>query len=208
MLALVWQNKLLLSVVNKLCVLNLSHFFLNAGIELHNEVSRSPIDQTRNFIKVRADLGVPRLRPVQLGHIQSRPPPLIRIKPDSPVPSPPRLAGSPRPGLIQLRPVGSPGNLSGFVNIIPRQNGSGPKVLPGIPSPLSSPSGQPLIRPLNRSLLSPTSSADASKTSPTGSVLGIKNLTPLDTGMSPRLPNFRPIQVTPIRFHKKVKLRF
>ena len=167
---------------------------------------RSPGDQPRPFLKVRGDLGVSGLRPVQLGHIHSRPPPLIRIKPDNlGVPSPPRLTfiGSPRPGMIQQRPVGPPGNLTGVVNIMPRQNGSGPKVLGGIPSPknsppggLNSPPGQPMVRPLNRPpLIPPSSSADHSKTPPSGSVLGIKNLTPIDSGNSPRLTNFRPVQV-------------
>jgi hypothetical protein len=175
-----------------------------SGLELLREVPRTSLgDPARPFLKVRGDLAVPKLRPVQLGPIQSRPPPLIRIKPDSPVVSPPRMAmiSPPRPGLIQQRPVGTPGNLSGVVNVIPRQNGSGPKVLPGIPSPKTTsppclvlPSSQPVVRPLNRISLS--SSSAASPPTPTGSVLGIKNLTPLaDSGSTPRLTNFRPVQV-------------
>ena len=186
-------------------------FDLNLGFEIPRT---SMVDPSRPFLKVRGDLAVPRLRPVQLGHIQSRPPPLIRIKPESPVVSPPRLPmiSPPRPGLIQQRPVGPPGNLSGVVNIIPRQNGSGPKVLPGIPSPKTSPpglvlsSGQPVVRPLNRISLTSTSTPTSTPSTPTGSVLGIKNLTPLsDAGATPRLPNFRPVQVCHDRI---VGLRF
>jgi hypothetical protein len=151
------------------------------------------------------------------------------------MPSPPRLTfgGQPRPpvGLIQQRPVGPPGNLSGVVNIIPRQNiskienGSGPKVLSGIrpPSSISSPSNSPpgplqskvldgpglpsshqTLRALNKSHTS------VSKTPPTfaesspklflpqtpvsaSSVMGIKNLTPIES--TSRMPNLRPVQV-------------
>ena len=145
------------------------------------------------------------------------------------MPSPPRLTfgGQPRPpvGLIQQRPVGPPGNLSGVVNIIPRQNisridnGSGPKVLPGIRSPSSVPppgnsppgpfqskilDGQVLpsplqtVRSLNKSQTSMTPPETASKSSPmtpvsTSSVMGIKNLTPIES--APRMTNLRPVQV-------------
>ena len=82
---------------------------------------RPSLDGPRPFLKVRGDLGMPPgLRPVQLG-FQARPPPLIRINHDMPMP---RLTfgGPTRPmGPILQRPVGTPGNLSGVVNIIPRQ---------------------------------------------------------------------------------------
>ena len=153
--------------------LRLIRRIFNPGLELLREVARtSPGDPSRPFLKIRGDLAVPRLRPVQLGHIQSRPPPLIRIKPESPVVSPPRMPmiSPPRPGLIQQRPVGPPGNLSGVVNIIPRQNGSGPKVLPGMPSPKTSPpslvlpSNQSVVRPLNRISLTPTPTSSSTPT--------------------------------------------
>ena len=160
------------------------------------------------------------LRPVQLGHMSSMaPPPLVRINHNLPIPSPPRLTfgGQPRPiGFIQQRPVGSPGNLSGVVNIIPHQprienGGGGPKeVLHGVrspprqdSSPRPSPPGPlqskfidgaipPLGRPVGRPPLSSSSSPHPSVTS---GVMGIKNLTPIEMGNSPKMPNLRPVQV-------------
>lgn len=178
---------------------------------------RASVDGPRQFIKVRGDLGMPTgLRPVQLGHMA--PPPLVRINHNLPIPSPPRLTfgGQPRPiGFIQQRPVGSPGNLTGVVNIIPHQarveNGGLKEVLQGVRSPPrqdSSPRPSPpgplqskfidgvvpaVSRPVGRP---PLSSSSSSLPAITSGVMGIKNLTPIDTGTSPKMPNLRPVQVT------------
>jgi hypothetical protein len=169
---------------------------------------RASVDGPRQFIKVRGDLGMPTgLRPVQLGHMA--PPPLVRINHNLPIPSPPRLTfgGQPRPiGFIQQRPVGSPGNLTGVVNIIPHQarveNGGLKEVLQGVRSPPrqdSSPRPSPpgplqlVSRPVGRP---PLSSPSSSLPTITSGVMGIKNLTPIDTGTSPKMPNLRPVQVT------------